>query len=171
MIKFNEVTWYSKLAAVIFFLGIFPVWTFYIGTVYQNIVNENKVVEQIIYTTHTKGETDTTDSIIPNQPTSEVGKLKIGEIKKINNVNVTLTSVNQDNRCPVDVQCIRAGDVTVGLHLEDDFQKKDTQLVSTEVYDFKPYSISIENIDPLKSSTVEIDPSDYEITIKVEKNN
>ena len=37
MIKFNEVTWYSKLAAVIFFIGILPVLTFYIGTQYQRV--------------------------------------------------------------------------------------------------------------------------------------
>lgn len=35
MIKFNEVTWYSKLAAVIFFLFVMPAWAFYIGTQYE----------------------------------------------------------------------------------------------------------------------------------------
>ncbi len=37
MIKFNEVTWYSKLAAIIFFLGVFPILTFYIGMQYQEV--------------------------------------------------------------------------------------------------------------------------------------
>lgn len=37
MIKFNEVTWYSKLAAIIFFLGVFPTLTFYIGIQYQEV--------------------------------------------------------------------------------------------------------------------------------------
>ncbi|MDB5188927.1 MAG: hypothetical protein JWM92_525 [Candidatus Nomurabacteria bacterium] len=35
MVKFNEVTWYSKLAAIIFFIGVIPVLAFYIGTQYQ----------------------------------------------------------------------------------------------------------------------------------------
>lgn len=35
MIKSNEVTWYSKLAAVVFFIGVLPALTFYIGTQYQ----------------------------------------------------------------------------------------------------------------------------------------
>ena len=45
MIKFNEVTWYSKLAAIIFFLGVFPALTFYIGTQYQEvqIMNEEQI--------------------------------------------------------------------------------------------------------------------------------
>ncbi len=38
-IKWNEYTWYSKLAAVIFFLAIFPIWTFYLGTQYQKTVD------------------------------------------------------------------------------------------------------------------------------------
>ena len=35
MIKFNEVTWYSKIAAVILFIIFIPMLTFYIGTQYQ----------------------------------------------------------------------------------------------------------------------------------------
>ena len=35
MVKWNEYTWYSKLAAIIFFLGILPSWAFYIGTQYK----------------------------------------------------------------------------------------------------------------------------------------
>jgi len=34
-IKFNEVTWYSKLAAVVLFIFIIPALTFYIGKEYQ----------------------------------------------------------------------------------------------------------------------------------------
>jgi hypothetical protein len=41
MIKFNEVTWYSKLAAVIFFLVIVPLLVFYIGTQYQEVKSLN----------------------------------------------------------------------------------------------------------------------------------
>lgn len=44
-IKFNKVTWYSKLAAVIFFIAILPIWTFYIGARYQEAVNlESQIV-------------------------------------------------------------------------------------------------------------------------------
>jgi hypothetical protein len=34
-IKLNEVTWYSKLSAAIFLLGVFPAISFYIGMEYQ----------------------------------------------------------------------------------------------------------------------------------------
>ncbi len=35
MIKWNKVTWYSKFAAVIFFLLILPIWTFCLGRYYE----------------------------------------------------------------------------------------------------------------------------------------
>ena len=34
-IKWNEVTWYSKLLSIIFFIGVLPVLTFYIGVRYE----------------------------------------------------------------------------------------------------------------------------------------
>jgi len=36
-IEFNRVTWYSKLLAAIFILGIFPALVFYIGTQYEKV--------------------------------------------------------------------------------------------------------------------------------------
>jgi hypothetical protein len=44
MIKWNEYTWYSKMAAIIFFLGIFPMITFYIGMEYEKT---NEVLESL----------------------------------------------------------------------------------------------------------------------------
>ncbi len=40
-IKFHEVTWYSKLLAVVFLLGIFPMFVFWLGRHYEQVVNEN----------------------------------------------------------------------------------------------------------------------------------
>lgn len=34
MIKWNEVTWYSKLLAVLLFIFVLPTWTFYLGNEY-----------------------------------------------------------------------------------------------------------------------------------------
>jgi hypothetical protein len=45
MIKFNEVTWYSKLAAAILFLVIVPFLAFYIGTQYQEAKSLNAIVD------------------------------------------------------------------------------------------------------------------------------
>lgn len=47
MITFTEVTWYSKLAAVIFFIGVLPVLTFYIGMKYQEVISITYVAEDV----------------------------------------------------------------------------------------------------------------------------
>lgn len=43
MIQWNKVTWYSKLLAVIFFIGVLPVWTFYIGVKYTETKNNERI--------------------------------------------------------------------------------------------------------------------------------
>ncbi len=37
MIKWNEVTWYSKLLAIIFFIGVLPMLSFYVGNKYGEV--------------------------------------------------------------------------------------------------------------------------------------
>jgi len=39
-IKWNEVTWYSKFLAIIFFLGVLPVLAFCIGMQYEEVTKE-----------------------------------------------------------------------------------------------------------------------------------
>jgi hypothetical protein len=36
-VKWNEVTWYSKLGAIILFVGVIPALSFYIGMQYQAV--------------------------------------------------------------------------------------------------------------------------------------
>jgi hypothetical protein len=38
-IKWNEYTWYSKSLAALFFIVVFPAWTFYLGMQYQKTMN------------------------------------------------------------------------------------------------------------------------------------
>lgn len=54
-IKFNVVTWYSKILSVIFFIAVLPIWTFYIGM---------KVKEVEIYTNYTNLNVSDTTSLL-----------------------------------------------------------------------------------------------------------
>lgn len=47
-IKFNEVTWYSKLAAIVFFLGIFPALTFYLVVRYNEATSDFKIISPAV---------------------------------------------------------------------------------------------------------------------------
>lgn len=76
MIKFNEVTWYSKLAAIIFFIAIVPILAFYIGARYQEVKDINKVMIQMQNNTlvDNKNEVDSKEIM-------EVGKLVLTALK------------------------------------------------------------------------------------------
>lgn len=78
--KWNEVTWYSKLAAVIFFLGVFPALTFYIGTQYQEVkmnhvqtipenIIKDKIAEEDISSQHLS---QTKNSIVATSSASDI---------------------------------------------------------------------------------------------------
>jgi hypothetical protein len=43
-VKWTQVTWYSRLAAIVFFMGIFPTLSFYIGLQYAFFLTENVVL-------------------------------------------------------------------------------------------------------------------------------
>ena len=73
-IEWNKVTWYSKLAAVIFFLGVLPVLTFYIGTQYGEVLTiyENPIITPVFTSVDTISSKDAAMGIIntcPNQTT------------------------------------------------------------------------------------------------------
>jgi hypothetical protein len=77
MIKWNEVTWYSRLGALILFLAVIPALSFYIGTQYELIVIHPTINQaltilpsKIIQPTSTSS---TTSSIIGTGTPSEVG--------------------------------------------------------------------------------------------------
>jgi len=59
-IKWNEYTWYSKLLAVIFFILVLPVWTFYMGTRYEEskLLNELYQEPENVITTSTQQKID-----------------------------------------------------------------------------------------------------------------
>jgi hypothetical protein len=40
MIKWNEVTWYSRILTIVLFIGFMPALSFYVGTQYQQTVDE-----------------------------------------------------------------------------------------------------------------------------------
>lgn len=43
-IRWNQVTWYSKLGAIIVFLGVVPALSFYVGQQYQSVYDLKKTI-------------------------------------------------------------------------------------------------------------------------------
>ncbi|MEI8337967.1 MAG: hypothetical protein WCF92_02360 [bacterium] len=71
-IKFNEVTWYSKLGAVIVLFIIVPLISFYLGNYYQEtkfiIKNISKVAPQKVGTSTNSFSSSTTVTSKPFKP-------------------------------------------------------------------------------------------------------
>lgn len=72
--KWNEVTWYSKLGAIILFIGVVPVLTFYIGMQYgsyQEQMDNIKVVVIDTPKTDTSSPEEDLDIITPDKPSPQ----------------------------------------------------------------------------------------------------
>jgi heat shock protein HslJ len=96
--------------------------------------------------------------------------LSIGEKSTVGDFTITLNKFVQDSRCPIDVQCIQAGAVTVNVTLTDGVKTETKNFPSDEApQNFGVYKISIFGIEPARESTKEIADKDYKITFRVEK--
>lgn len=86
MVKWNEVTWYSKLGAIILFTGIVPALCFYIGTQYE-------LTQQSLYKPPAQNKvTEVTllNSKIPKSPsTVDIGPDQISSINVSDNTFAT----------------------------------------------------------------------------------
>jgi hypothetical protein len=97
-------------------------------------------------------------------------QVAVGETAEINGLKVTLNSVPNDYRCPVDFDCSEGGAINTNVTLKSNDKQETMNLPSDEVpRQFGIYKISIIGVEPVKVSNVEIDPRSYVITFKVEK--
>lgn len=165
MLKLNEATWYSKLIAITFFLGILPSWAFYVGMIYQQTIDISEAGEMVsdkkfIPRTSIPVATSTPEALTTAQ-------LRIGDSIKIKGLQIMLEDIVQDSRCPIDVQCIQAGDIVARVQFKTENNIDTVNLKSDKKYIFDTYTISIFQVKPDPISTHIPRPEDYWITINV----
>lgn len=51
-IKWNEVTWYSRVLSIIFFLLVLPMWAFYLGLRYEEAKQAYKKIPVVTAAPH-----------------------------------------------------------------------------------------------------------------------
>jgi hypothetical protein len=96
--------------------------------------------------------------------------IAVGESKLIGGVKITVNKVVSDSRCPIDVQCIRAGEITASVTLQSDTDKETLELASNmPPHGFDAYQVSLTGVTPEKRSSTAIDTTGYRLTFKVEK--
>lgn len=92
------------------------------------------------------------------------------------NLALSFDALVQDSRCPSDVQCIRAGDVTVTVKAQqgnDTPTSIDLTLGAGEAKAMGkvgPYTVTFQNVQPAtRTSTQSTPPENYVITLLVQK--
>lgn len=109
------------------------------------------------------------DAETENQTT---GELKVGETKLINRVKVTLNKIIQDSRCPTDVVCVWAGNVTLNVTLQSDTDKEILDLKSDEApHGFDSFLVSVKDVKPVPKQGVTQDFSLYKVVFSVDNLN
>jgi len=96
--------------------------------------------------------------------------LKVGDKARIGEAGpaVAFKGVPQDSRCATDTQCIQAGEAVVALTVDGTDVRvtvpRDGQGAATAA----GFAITVSDLEPLPSSTRNIDPEQYRATLRVE---
>lgn len=109
---------------------------------------------------------------------NEPFNLKVNQTASIasENIEIKLINVSEDSRCPVGVQCIWQGQVTVNLNLiknnntVENFnltnRSGDENLASKLV---DGYQIKVVKVEPYPTNLKKLSPSDYNVTLEISK--
>lgn len=106
---------------------------------------------------------------------NESFSLKLNEIAKLNEggLQLKLTGIPEDSRCPEDANCIWEGEVRVFVEAADPSNKQtlDFKIEKSKMGRvsrvFQNYSILVESVLPLTKSGSRIPPEDYVVQLKV----
>jgi hypothetical protein len=154
-IEWNKVTWYSKILAVVLFVAVFFTG-FILGSQYSSTSTLYNIYNPI------------SDIKIVDNKNGDVS-LKVDETGKKDDLQVTFTSVVQDSRCPIDVQCIQSGSVVINAKFSahgKTINKNISLGINSE--EFEGYKISVVSVSPDRKSKSEIKPDAYVVTFHVE---
>ena len=113
-----------------------------------------------------------TATFMPGEPF----QMKILETAKMSNgdLQLTLTGIPEDSRCPEDVNCIWEGQVRMFLTAANTEKKEnlefkiDKSRMGKMNKSFGNYSISVENVSPLPTSGTKILKEEYIVTFRVD---
>jgi predicted deacylase len=94
--------------------------------------------------------------------------LGVGRTKQFGNLKITLDSIVQDSRCPVDVTCVWAGLVEAKIKITNGSKSETVKISSVqEPYLFEGFKISIISVAPFPESGKPIASGEYLVTFKI----
>ncbi len=154
-IEWNRVTWYSKLLAVIIFVGTFAL-AFSLGREYETLQNIDGIVSPEVG--------------IPSQDDSTDFLFGVGETRSFGaDSKITFDSVTQDSRCPKDVQCIWAGTVKAKLIAVSGNTREEAIIeLSKNPVELGGHLVSLISVIPEKTAS-QIDSTKYHLLFHITK--
>ncbi|HEX7854108.1 MAG TPA: hypothetical protein VF503_10465 [Sphingobium sp.] len=97
----------------------------------------------------------------PERICQREGPARIGEMAYINGPVVRVESVLEDSRCPVDAQCVHAGDVRIAATVISGNSKKPVELTLGKPLHIADGSLTLLSVAPRKRSDHGITPEMY----------
>ncbi|MBM3957117.1 MAG: hypothetical protein FJ313_03605 [Gemmatimonadetes bacterium] len=96
--------------------------------------------------------------------------LKVGEKARVGEAGplVTFKGVPEDSRCPTDAWCAQAGEAAVELAIDGAGVRVRVPRKGEGTESVAGYSITVSGLEPLPSTTRNIDPEQYRATFRVE---
>lgn len=97
----------------------------------------------------------------PAHPLNDGAPAALGETVQVGSVLATPVSVQEDSRCPYNVQCIQAGRVVVSTRLDGQGWRETVPLVLDEPYAVQGTTITVSRVFPDKIAQREVPRHEY----------
>lgn len=115
------------------------------------------------------------NSTLPNEEVIETGKplaygdvtLELNELAQFDGISIRPLSIEEDSRCPVDVQCIQAGTVRVNVEIKSNAGSKIALLELADAFIVEGKTITLASVLPLKNSKVTVADAEYRLMFRV----
>lgn len=95
--------------------------------------------------------------------------LKLNEIAKFEDISILPISIEEDSRCPSDVQCIQAGTVRVKIQVISGMGTSTSIVKLGSAFTTEGESITLTSVTPDKNSKAQLTPGNYHFTFTVVK--
>ncbi len=99
--------------------------------------------------------------------------LRLGQQVQVKDANlkISFTSVEEDSRCPVDVDCVWAGNAKLNIEVKRSKKKFASVSINTTLNPretvYKGYRVKLIKLNPQPKASVPVEPDAYEATFVV----
>ncbi len=106
--------------------------------------------------------------VIPESPNTKTG-LRLGESGNFDTISIIPLSIEEDSRCPSDVNCIQAGTVRLKIQVVSSIGTSTNTVELNQVLTTAGMNITLTEVSPLKNSKIITTKNEYRFIFTVTK--